>query len=60
MNEKTKYPYMVSWKIWNRNSSKWRPIYKFAECTTEDKANKLKKNLLNQTNFIEVIISKII
>lgn len=57
---KVKYPYIVSWTIWNRDSPEWRPIYKYQKCSTEDKANRLKKNLLSQTTFIDVEISKII
>ena len=63
MNErKIKYPYMVSWTIWNRDTPDWRPIRKYIRCSTEIKANRLKKNLLKQTNscFIDVLISKII
>jgi hypothetical protein len=52
--------YLVSWIIWNRNNPKWRAIYKFQKCSTEEKANRLKSNLLKQTSFIEVYISKII
>lgn len=42
----TNKPYFVSWIIWNRNTSKWRPIYKFDRCATLKKAEKLKSNLL--------------
>jgi hypothetical protein len=52
--------YLVSWIIWNRDLPKWRPVYKFTKCSTEEKANRLKQNLLNQTRFIEVYISKIV
>lgn len=52
--------YLVSWIIWNRDLPKWRPIYKFTRCKTLIKAERLKKNLIKQTSFIEVIISEII
>jgi hypothetical protein len=52
--------YLVSWIIWNRDFPKWRPIYKFTKCSSEKKANRLKNNLVKQTSFIDVYISKII
>lgn len=52
--------YMVSWIIWNRDSPQWRPIYKFQKCSTVEKAERFKRNLLKQTSFIEVYISKIL
>lgn len=56
--QEIKYPYIVCWIIWNRNNPQWRPIYKFKHCSTEEKANKLKTNLLKQTNFIDIYITK--
>lgn len=52
--------YLVSWIIWNRDSPKWRPIYKFIKCSSENKARRFEKNLLKQTRFITVTVSKII
>ena len=52
--------YIVSWIIWDRTNPKWIPKYKFQKCSSEDKANRIKSNLLKQTSFIEVYISKII
>lgn len=51
--------YLVSWIIWDRTYAKWRPIYKFQKCRTEEKANRMKTNLLKQASFIEVYISEI-
>lgn len=53
-------PYFVNWIIWNRDSPEWRPIYKFDRCSTLEKAERLKNNLLKQTSFIEVYITKAI
>lgn len=53
-------PYFVNWIIWNRDSSQWRPIYKFDRCSTQEKAERLKANLLKQTQFVDVFITKII
>ena len=50
--------YFVNWIIWNRGDPKWKPIYKFDRCTTLKKAERLKSNLLKQTSFIEVYITK--
>lgn len=55
-----KYPYFVCWIIWNRDKPEWTPIYKFQRCTTEIKATRLKQNLLKQTSFIEVHITKLL
>lgn len=55
-----KNPFLVSWIIWDRSSAMWRPIYKFIRCKSEYKAIRVKNNLLKQTSFIEVYISKII
>ena len=52
--------YLVSWIIYNRDSPKWRPIYKFTKCSTLEKADRFKNNLLKQTSFIQIYISKII
>jgi hypothetical protein len=52
--------YLVSWIIWNRDSPQWRPKHKLQKCASLDKAERLKKNLLKQTSFIEVTISEII
>jgi hypothetical protein len=52
--------YIVSWIKWDRTNPQWKPIYKFAMCASESKALKLKENLLKQTRFIEVYVSKII
>jgi hypothetical protein len=52
--------YLVSWIIWNRTSPQWTPKHKFTKCSTEKKAIKMKQNLLKQTSFIDVYISKII
>jgi hypothetical protein len=56
----TTKPYFVSWIIWNRGKSNWKPRYKFTRCSTEQKARKLKTNLLKQTSFIEVYITRLI
>ena len=53
-------PYFVNWIIWNRDKPVWRAICKFSRCTTQEKAERLKANLLKQTRFIEVHITKII
>ena len=55
-----KYPYFVCWIIWNRDSPEWRPIYKFEQCSTEKKAIRFKENLIKQTSFIDVYITKLI
>lgn len=55
-----KNQYLVSWIKWDRTSPQWRPIYKFQRSSTLDKANRLKQNLLKQTRFIEVTVSKTI
>lgn len=55
---RTNKPYFVNWIVWNRDSPKWRPIYKFQRCTTLEKAERLKSNLIKQTSFIEVHITK--
>lgn len=57
---KVKYPYFVCWIIWNRDKPVWRPIYKFKQCSTEEKANRLKANLSKQTSFSEIWITKIL
>jgi len=56
----TEQGYLVSWIIWDRKNPTWKPIYKFQKCSSEEKANRFKTNLLKQTHFIEVYISKII
>lgn len=53
-------PYLVSWIIWNRDKPEWRPIYKFQKCSSLIKAERMKKNLLKQTSFIEVTISQVV
>lgn len=55
-----KNKYLVSWIIWNRDLPQWKPIYKFQRCKTEDKAKRMKQNLMKQTMFIEVYISHLI
>lgn len=35
--------YLVSWIIWDRTTAEWKPIYKFQKCSTEEKANRMKK-----------------
>lgn len=52
--------YLVSWIIWDRTNPEWRPIYKFQKCKTEEKAKRYKNNLLKQTSFIEIYISKLL
>ena len=59
-DKKIKYPYFVCWIKWNRDSPEWKPIYKFEQCSTEEKANKLKENLSKQCTFIDIWITKLI
>ena len=59
MVKKSSEIYLVNWVIWDRSSPNWRPICKFAKCSTEQKAQRLKTNLLKQTSFIEVYITKL-
>lgn len=55
---KTNKPYFVNWITWNRNSPEWKPKHKFQRCRTIEKAERLKRDLLNQSSFIEVSITK--
>ena len=58
---KIKYPILVSWIKWDRTDADWRPIYKQRRCKNEDKAKKLKRNLLKQSPcFLDVTIFKIL
>lgn len=53
--------YLVSWIKYDRNLPQWRPIYKFQECTSLEKAEKLKSNIQKQTSvFTKIFISKIL
>ncbi len=52
--------YLVAWVKWDRSLPTWRPIYKFARCTTEAKANRLKASLLKQRRFIDVYVTEIL
>lgn len=53
--------YLVSWVKYDRSSPQWRPIYKFQECTSLEKAEKLKSNIQKQTNVLtKIFISKIL
>jgi len=52
--------YFVNWIIWNRDKPEWRGIYKFQRCSTIQKAERLKENLLKQTSFIEVYITELV
>jgi hypothetical protein len=56
----TKHTHVVCWIKWNRDNPKWRPIYKFIKCENLVKAERLKNNLIKQTSFIEVYITKLI
>jgi len=51
--------YFVCWRTWNRDSPKWRAILKFQRCKSLEKAERMKKNLLKQTKFIDVWITEL-
>lgn len=53
-----KLPYIVCWTKWDRTKPRWKPINKFQNCSTLEKAERLKKLLESQVKIIRVTIAK--